>query len=300
MASPLPLALVQTPAHPGADVGSFAADLEQLARTRPGVKLFVYPELHLATPATNLGMDSTTVTPEELAEPLDGARDRQLATLAGDLGIWLIPGTVYERGADRQIYNTTVVYSPAGRRVASYRKICPWRPYEKTTPGTEFVVFDMDGHGRVGLSICYDAWFPEIARTLTWMGADLIVNLVQTPTSDREQEVILARATAITNQVFIASVNAAAPTGLGRSLLVDPEGRIRTHAPSAEDCVLTDVFDLAEAARVRQYGTAGLNRPWNQFRPGDAPLDLPLYSGKIDPLIWGAGHGAAPLPEKQA
>lgn len=300
MASPLPLALVQTPANPGVDVGSFAADVEQLARTRPDVELFVYPELHLSSPTPRPARDSTTVAPEELAEPLDGARDRLLARLAGDLGIWLIPGTVYERGADQQIYNTALVYSPAGRRVASYRKICPWRPYETTSPGSDFVVFDMDGHGRVGLSICYDAWFPEIARTLTWMGADLIVNLVRTLSSDREQEVILARAAAITNQVFIASVNAAAPTGVGRSLLVDPEGRVRTYAPSAEDCVLTDVIDLADAARVRRYGTAGLNRPWNQFRPGDAPLDLPLYSGKIDPATWGAGYGAALLPEMQA
>lgn len=121
---------------------------------------------------------------------------------------------------------------------------------------------------------------------------------MQTPTSDREQETVLARANALTNQVFLASVNAATPTGVGRSLLVDPEGRVRTRAPAAEECVLTDVIDLGETARVRHYGTAGLNRPWRQFRPGDAPLDLPLYSGRIDPSIWGAGHGGSPLTER--
>ncbi|MEU8353381.1 carbon-nitrogen hydrolase family protein [Streptomyces sp. NPDC048845] len=291
MASPLPLALVQAPAHPSADLDSFAASLEQLARRRPAVRLYVYPELHLAEPHPGPGAPGTPC--EELAEPLDGARDRRLAALAGDLGIWLVPGTVYERGADGRVYNTAPVYSPAGRRVTSYRKICPWRPYETTAPGTEFVVFDMDDHGRIGLSICYDAWFPEIARNLAWLGADLIVNPVQTPTSDREQEVVLARANAIANQVFVASVNAAGPTGVGRSLLVDPEGRVRTQAPGAEDCVLTDVIDLGDSARVRRYGTAGLSRPWEQFRPGDAPLELPLYSGRIDPRTWSTGPGPA-------
>ncbi|MFD7819206.1 carbon-nitrogen hydrolase family protein [Streptomyces sp. NPDC059785] len=289
MASPLPLALVQTPAHPSDDLDSFAFGLERLARQRPAVRLFVHPELHLATPEPATGPGGAAATPEELAEPLDGPRDRRLAELAGDLGVWLMPGTVYERGGDGRIHNTAPVYSPAGRRVTAYRKICPWRPYETTAPGNEFVVLDMGEYGRVGMSICYDAWFPEISRNLAHLGAQLIVNLVQTPTSDREQEVVLARANAITNQVFVASVNAAAPTGLGRSLLVDPEGRVRTQAPSAEDCVLTDVIDLGETDRVRRYGTAGLNRPWEQFGPGDAPVELPLYSGRIDPATWGTG-----------
>lgn len=288
MATPLPLALVQTPAHPAGDVRGFARTVTDLSHQRPNVKLFVYPELHLCGPE----IGQPVATPDELAQPLDGPRDKDLAALAGDLGVWLVPGSVYER-ASGVVYNTVPVYSPQGRRVASYRKICPWRPYETVRPGTQFVVVDMGEYGRVGLSICYDAWFPEIARHLTWMGADLILNIVQTPTIDREQETILARATAITNQVFVASLNGAGPTAVGSSLLVDPEGRVRTHSVAAEDVVLTDVLDLDEAARVRQYGTAGLNRVWEQFQPGDAPLELPLYRGQIDPSTWGAGRGAA-------
>ncbi|MDO0929366.1 carbon-nitrogen hydrolase family protein [Streptomyces sp. TG1A-8] len=287
MASPLPLALVQAAAHPADAFDSFASGLERLVRQRDAVRLFVFPELHLNTTAPGAGPGDGAALPEDLAEPLDGARDRRLAELAADLGVWLMPGSFYERGGGDRIHNTAPVYSPAGRRVAAYRKICPWRPYETTAPGNEFVVFDMGEYGRVGMSICYDAWFPEISRNLAHLGAQLIVNLVQTPTSDREQEVVLARANAITNQVFVASVNAATPTGLGRSLLVDPEGRVRTQAVGAEACVLTDVIDLAETDRVRRYGTAGLNRVWDQFQPGDAPVDLPLYSGRIDPDTWG-------------
>jgi predicted amidohydrolase len=105
---------------------------------------------------------------------------------------------------------------------ASYRKVFPWRPYERW--GGSFVVADMAGFGRVGLSICYDSWFPEVARHLAWMGAEVILNPTLTPTADRAQELVLARAQAITNQVYVVGVNAAAPTARGRSLLVDPKG----------------------------------------------------------------------------
>jgi len=288
MGTPLPLALMQAPALATRDLSQFARDVEVFVKQRPAVRLLVYPELHLETP----GLPADRPAPSELAEPLGGARDRRLAEIAGDLGVWLIPGTLYELGDDGRVYNTAPVYDPSGQRVANYRKIAPWRPYETSSPGTDFVVFDMADYGRVGLSICYDSWFPEISRHLAWLGADLIVNMVQTPTIDRDQELVLVRANAIANQVFVASVNGAAPTALGRSLLVDPEGRVRVQAQGAEDCVLTDVIDLAEAGRVRQFGTAGLNRVWEQFQPGDVPLDLPLYGGKIDPATWGAGRGA--------
>jgi predicted amidohydrolase len=109
---------------------------------------------------------------------------------------------------------------------ASYRKVFPWRPYERW--GGSFVVADMAGFGRVGLSICYDSWFPEVARHLAWMGAEVILNPTLTPTADRAQELVLARAQAITNQVYVVGVNAAAPTARGRSGRADPwPGRIR-------------------------------------------------------------------------
>jgi predicted amidohydrolase len=298
MASPLPIALVQAPALPTRDLDRFAADVRTLVEQRPALRLVVYPELHLDTPAVEPG--APPADPRELAEPIDGPRDRALSALAAELGIWLVPGSVHELGADGLVYNTAPVYSPSGERVAAYRKIAPWRPYETATPGTDFVVFDIPDHGRVGLTICYDAWFPEIARQLTWLGADLILNLVQTPTVDREQEVVLARANAIVNQVFVASVNAGGQTGIGRSLLVDPEGRIRAQVPGAETAVLTDVLDLGEADRVRRFGTAGLNRLWEQFQPGDAAVELPMYGGKIDPQTWGAGRGVAGGTEGKA
>ncbi|MFI5855313.1 carbon-nitrogen hydrolase family protein [Streptomyces parvulus] len=290
MTTPLPIALVQTSArhHAADDVDAFARDARRVRAAHPAVRLLAYPELHLCGHRPS---EDPECVMTEAAQPLDGPRGARLAALARELDVWLIPGTVYERGADGRVYNTAPVYSPAGELVAAYRKIFPWRPHETTAAGADFVVFELPGHGRVGLTICYDAWFPEVTRHLAWQGADLVLNLVRTPTADRAQEVVLARANAIVNQVFMASLNAAAPDGVGRSLVVDPEGRVRAESGPGTEEVLTDVVDLAEARRVRARGTAGLTRVWDPFEDGAPPLELPLYAGRIEPGRWRRGAG---------
>ncbi|MFI6090700.1 carbon-nitrogen hydrolase family protein [Streptomyces sp. NPDC051218] len=295
MSRPLPLILAQAPGRPFGDLAGFAADVERRVRGCAPSALVVYPELHLGETSTGL-----QAAPQEGAEPLDGPRDATLAELAGDLGIWLVPGSIYERGGDGHVYNSAPVYSPQGKRIASYRKIFPWRPYETTQPGREFTVVDLDGIGRIGLSICYDTWFPEVSRHLAWMGAELIVNVVRTSTSDRAQEVVLNRANAIANQIFVASVNAAAPSGVGRSLLIDPQGTVRAETPADGDATLTDVIDLDETGNVRRFGTAGLSRIWDQFRPDDQPVPLPLYGGRIDPTTWNPTPAAQQGPWRAA
>lgn len=284
MTQPLPIALVQAPPCPaGRPVSAFTAEVEALIVEQPEARLLAFPELHLC------GVTGSRAERDEQlqasAEPLAGPRAGQLAELAGDLGVWLAPGSVCERGPDGELFNTALVFSPDGELVASYRKVFPWRPYEPYDPGDRFVVFDVPDAGRVGFSICYDAWFPEVARHLAWMGAELILNPVQTTTPDREQELVLARANAIVNQVFVASVNTAAPIGMGRSLAADPEGHVLAEA-DAESTVLALTLDLGAVARVREHGTAGLNRMWSQFTEHDTALELPLYEGRIDPGRW--------------
>ncbi|GAA4599718.1 carbon-nitrogen hydrolase [Planotetraspora phitsanulokensis] len=282
MSRVLPLALVQDP--PAADLDDFAEAVHTKVASLPQTRLIAYPELHLC--GTDGTLEERDAQIEAMAEPLDGPRGRRLAELAGDLGVWLLPGTVVERGEGGAIHNTALAYSPEGRLVASYRKMFPWRPYEPYQPGDRFVVFDIPEVGRLGFAICYDAWFPEAARHLAWLGAEVIVNPVKTTTCDRAQELVLARANAIVNQVFVLSVNTAGPEGVGESLIVDPEGRIRAAVGHAGAAVLTDAIDLDDVTRVRRYGTAGLNRMWSQFLPGDAPIDLPLYEGRLHPDRW--------------
>ena len=287
MSRPLPIAAVQAPPVSAADgLHAFSEQARRLLDTFPQTRFMIFPELHL-----HAGPDGRPGSPDQLreqAQPFDGPRVAELGRLAAELGIWLLPGTLCEPDGAGGFYNTAVVFSPAGELVAVYRKCFPWRPYEVATPGDRFVVFDVEGVGRIGLAICYDIWFPEVARQLAGMGAEFIVAPTQTTTCDREQELILLRAAAITNQVFVVSVNAAAPVGTGSSIVVDPEGRVRTQAGDAE-AVLTDVVDLDEVTRVRRFGMAGLTRPWSQFVENDVPLELPLYSGRIDPACWRAG-----------
>ncbi|MEU8526951.1 carbon-nitrogen hydrolase family protein [Streptomyces sp. NPDC048629] len=275
------LALVQAPAE---SFEQFAEGLRLRMKSPNRAELVVYPELHLCSE----GMETMTLDAyyETYAEPLDGPRGKALGALARELGIWLIPGTVLERGVDGKVYNTAVVYGPDGELVARYQKIFTWRPYEPMCVGREFVVFDMPGTGRIGLSICYDSWYPEVTRHLAWMGAELIVNLVQTSTSGRAQEIPVNTANAIVNQVWVASVNGAAPTAQGRSLLVDPEGHVQVAAVGTEETTLLAVVDLDRVAAARKYGTGGDSWPWDHFTADDTPLELPLYNGRIDPASW--------------
>jgi predicted amidohydrolase len=102
----------------------------------------------------------------------------------------------------------------------------------------------------------------------------------------------LARANSIVNQTFTLSINCAGPIGMGRSIVVDPEGAVLFESADAEPTVIITDLDLAEVARVRVEGTAGTNRVWEQFTPADAPLELPLYDGRINPATW---HVAPPV-----
>ena len=270
MARALPVAVVQDAPLPVADtIDRFAADVQALLARFPQTRMVAHPELHLF----GVGSDAELVA---AAEPLTGPRVKALAALAGDLGVWLLPGSLCEVEPDAPgaVFNTAVAFSPEGKLVAAYRKVFPWRPYEIFAPGDRFVVFDVPEVGRFGFCICYDAWFPEVCRHLAWRGAEVVVNPTQTTTSDRAQELVLARANAIVNQVFVVSVNAAAPVGVGRSLIVDPEGRVRVSADDPSPAVLTDVLDLDDVTRVRRFGTAGLNRMWEQFTDADRPLEL--------------------------
>lgn len=266
-------------------IDAFSEDVAGVVSRHPAAQMVIYPELHLFH--RPLSQASKPPSESDLASvPLDGEFVHSLCAIAKSHGIWLIPGTINERGKDGKLYNTAIVVNPSGHIVATYRKMFPWRPFEPHTPGSTFVVFDVPGVGTIGLNTCYDIWFPETCRHLAWMGADLIINLVKTTTPDRTQELVLVRANAIMNQVPIVSANSAGPVGYGCSLIVGPEGEVITDAMHTDRAELDFSFDRGRVDEVRAHGTAGTNKMWEQFRPGDKPIDLPLYGGQIDPARW--------------
>lgn len=285
MGRTLSVALAQYPPITGADpVGQLQAQAAEIQRESINLDLIAFPEIHLC------GDCDTAVDSNEwlrsAAEPLEGPRVRALGEAAARVGVWLIPGSVPELGDGGRVYNTQIVFDPSGNLVASYRKVFPWRPYEAWSSGHEFAVFDMSGTGRAGLSICYDAWFPESTRSVAWLGAEFVINVVKTIGADRKQERVLAQANAIVNQVFMLSVNAAGPIATGGSIVCDPEGTVIGDLPTAEPGVLRVDLDLDAVKRVRELGTEGCNRMWSQMAPDDPLIDLPIYQGRIDPTRW--------------
>jgi predicted amidohydrolase len=281
----LSVALAQFPPLTGPDpVVQLESQAAQIERQSADLDLLVFPEIHLCgdcdqAPDSNEWLRAA-------AEPLDGPRVRALGEVAARLGVWLIPGSVPELADTNRVYNTQLVFDPTGRLVSSYRKVFPWRPFETWSAGHEFTVYDMPGVGRGGLSICYDAWFPESTRSVAWLGAEFVVNVVKTIGADRKQERVLAQANAIVNQVFMLSVNAAGPVGTGGSIVCDPEGTVLGDLPTAEPGVLSVVLELDTVTRVREHGTEGSNRMWSQLAPDDPVIDLPIYAGRIDPTSW--------------
>jgi formamidase len=242
------------PGDPAATLEQFERNVRSLRATFDELQLVVAPELHLMALLPLLADDAA---PRDLAVAIPGELTERLGELARATGLWLVPGSVYERVGDA-VANTSVVLSPDGDVVASYRKCFPWQPYETTQPGTRTVCFDIDGVGRFGIAICHDGTFPEIFRSLAWQGAEAIF------------------------QVTVVNVNAAAPVGNGRSLVVDPEGAVRYEAGVGEE-VVTAVLDLDQVQRVRERGSFGINRLWEEMDRVGPGLELPLYGGSYRP-----------------
>ena len=219
--------------------------------------------------------------------PVPGPQTDRLCDLARKTNRWLIPGSMWEI-EDGKKYNTSVVISPDGDILAKYRKMFPWLPYEAgTTAGDQFCVFEIPAVGRFGLCICYDMWFPEVARSLAWMGAEVIIQPTLTPTSDRPLELVMAQANALFNQCYFFSVNGVGEWGGGRSTIIDPDGRVLQEL-GTNQTFMTEMIDLDHTTRTREYGTLGLSQTLKQLR--DSGHKFPIYGnhsvapGRLDQL----------------
>ena len=247
----------------------------------PWVQMVVFPELCSFGAGTNP------------AEPLPGPTESRYQALAQKHGIWLIPGSIYERVGD-DVFNTASVINPKGEVVTRYRKIYPFLPYEKgVKSGSEFVVFDIPDVGRFGISICYDGWFPETTRALVWKGAEVIIHPTMTNTIDRPQELIIAQANAIVNQCYFIDVNCAGQLGNGRSIVVGPEGDI-IHQSGEVGEQIPFTVDLSRVREVRRSGTLRLGQVLKSFR--DTPIEFPCYRGKYQESLAMAALGPLTMP----
>lgn len=208
------------------------------------------------------------------AEPVPGPAERKYQEIAARHGLWLINGSLFEQREDK-IYNTASVIDPTGRIVGRYRKMFPFQPYEMgIESGDEFLVFDVPEVGRFGVLICYDMWFPETARTLVSMGAEVLIHPSFTATIDRDVELAIARATAAQNQCYVIDINGVGDGGNGRSVIVAPAGDVVHQAGTNEELMPLEIY-FDRVRRGREFGLRGLGQPLKSFR--DCPLQFPVY-----------------------
>lgn len=218
-----------------------------------------------------------TYGPEKkYAEKLPSKAEKFYCALAKQLNIWLIPGSNYEV-FNEEIFNTTSVINNEGQVIERYRKIYPFSPYESgVSSGQDFVVFDVP-QGRIGVAICYDLWFPEVARSLTCLGAEVLIYPTLTGTIDRDVELSMAQATAATNQCYVIAVNGLGDYGNGKSIIVAPDGSV-IHQAGINKEIFPIEIDFALVRRNRERGLHGLGQPLKSFR--DSPIEYTFSTKK--------------------
>jgi len=169
----------------------------------------------------------------QAAEPVPGPSTEFLGALARRLKVWIVAG-IYERSGSR-LYNTAVLIARDGSLAGRYRKMS--LPDEEIeggiTPGSDTPVFDTD-FGRVGLMICWDSSYPEVARGLAARGAEVLF----LPIWGGVEQLVQARA--IENQVHVVA------SGYDfRSGIFDRRGE-RIADAKADPAVVVATVDLAE------------------------------------------------------
>mgnify|MGYP003864450077 CR=1 FL=1 len=233
------------------------------------VMMSVYPWVQMIVFSELCPFGPLTFNAQEFPNPTEA----EFCAIAKHYGIWLIPGTMFQK-TGQTIYNTATVINPQGEIVSRYNKMFPFYPYEVgVTGGNEFLIFDVPKIGRFGISICYDMWFPETSRTLAVNGVEVIIHPTLTATIDRDIELALVQATAATNQCFIFDINGLGDGGTGRSIICGPDGRVLHQASNGEELIPIEI-DMERVKRSRELGVLRLGQPLKSFRDRSVNFDI--------------------------
>jgi predicted amidohydrolase len=253
------IAVAQYEPHIGDLNGNRAAAVAQVeAAAAQGAQLVVLPEL-----ASSGYVFSGEEEAGRLAEDADSGES--VAVLVGAcrrLGVYVVGGLAEIGNGCR--HNSAVVLGPEGR-LATYRKVHLF--YDEQSwfqPGSGLVVVDLP-FARVGLAICYDLWFPEVARTLALRGAELIAVPTNWVASFRRrlhdehgycQGDVMAMAAAAANGTSVACADRVGEERgvrfLGASIIVGPDGwpLAGPASPDRDQLLIADV-DLTAVERAR-------------------------------------------------
>lgn len=196
-------------------------------------------------------------TPVDVAEPIPGPTTDYFSSLARQYQTHIVVSLNEREG--HLVYNAAVLLGPGGKLIGKYRKMC--MPHSEAEagvmPGNDCPVFDTS-FGKVGMMICYDGFFPEVARELTNRGAEVIAWPVWGCNP------LLAKARACENHVYLISSTYMNPKdGWMISAIFNPGGN-----PIAT----ADTFGTIAVAEV------DLNQPYiGPFNLGDFHAMLPRH-----------------------
>ncbi|BFF88880.1 omega-amidase NIT2-like [Drosophila madeirensis] len=259
----LTLALLQLPV--GADVAlnvrRAAEGIERLKAENPTLQLAILPESFNAP----YGVEHFAKYAESVP---DGATCQALSRLARKLAIYIIGGSIVEREAGR-LYNTCTVWAPNGSLIGRHRKIhlftmnivaahgggVQFDEGAALTAGSELTVVKI-GQQKVGIGICHDKRFEELARIYRNMGCSMLVYpsafcICQGPMHWE----LLQRARATDNQLFVVTCspardNMSGYVAYGHSMIVDPWARVHREAGEGCEFIVERIdFDMVEQVR---------------------------------------------------
>jgi predicted amidohydrolase len=242
------------------DKAANLAEAERWIReaARQGARLVVLPEVFI--------WRGNKKAERYSAEPIPGPTSERLAAWARELKIYLLGGSILEEiPASDKAYNTSLLFDPSGKQLASYRKIhlfdvdlangVSLRESATREYGDAVVVATSD-LCTMGLTVCYDLRFPELYRELAAKGADLIfVPSAFTAFTGQAHWEPLLRARAIENQVYVIAPDqfGKSPKSFethGYSMIIDPWGKVIAELPDGPG-VITAEIDLDYLAKIR-------------------------------------------------
>lgn len=200
------------------------------------------------------------------AEPEGGPAWQALSNAARHSGVTLVGGSMPEIDANGRIYNTCYIFDPTGRQIGKHRKMHlfdidvtggqRFRESDTLSPGSRVTVVKTS-FGRLGVAICYDVRFPELARLMVLQGANILAypGAFNMTTGPAHWE-ILFRTRALDNQAYLLGCAPARDEGAGyisygHSIVVSPWGRVVAQLDAGEDRLLAEI-DLDEVERVRR------------------------------------------------
>ncbi|XP_073315290.1 omega-amidase, chloroplastic isoform X1 [Primulina huaijiensis] len=238
-----------------------------------GAKLVVLPEIW-NSPYSN---DSFPVYAEDIDAGFDASPSTaMLSDVARLLNITIVGGSVPERSGDK-LYNTCCVFGPDGKVKAKHRKIhlfdidipgkITFKESKTLTAGETPTIVDTDV-GRIGIGICYDIRFQELAMLYAARGAHLICypGAFNMTTGPLHWE-LLQRARAVDNQIYVATCSPARDAGAGyvawgHSTLIGPFGEVLATTEHDEAIIIAEIdYSQTELRRT--------NLPLEKQRRGD-------------------------------